>query len=513
MPSSRSGRSRSSRPVETTMTRRAPRRLDLLLEVLRREPAPEPDALRQRHVREPGGHRAPAVVGRPVAGPGDGPSVADRRAAGEDRERPRAPASSRRARLSETVARDPRRPRHSMVVGPRRRSRRAHRGGVEVRARRSTTTALAAAVLALGGTVPGARRPRRTSGPSATVAPAATVASPAVGRVAGADRYATSVAASRAAFPTGTHPVGGLPRLGHLPVGVAERDARRRPPGRRGPAHAGGRHPLGRRRRAGPARPGGDRRRRLDGGALGHGAGPGTRPRAGRAPRRRRVPLPDRPGPRAARLPGGERDDGVDRDRTCLDRRARRGCRGRGAPGAPPDRRRHGDLAPGRDRLPHPRPRPDVGDDRREAPGRSPGASRRSSTGSSAPRRSPGRAGATGTPSRPRSTGSPSPPWRRGPPTSRTGGTSSTGWPGPSSRAGRQRPLHLTVPFCVPAAVRPSLAAASVTRVTLLGGEGSVRGLVGHPRGLPEHHVRVERVGARQQAPTRCARRPTSPPR
>jgi len=46
--------------------------------------------------------------------------------------------------------------------------------------------------------------------------------------------------------------------------------------------------------------------------------------------------------------------------------------------------------------------------------------------------------------------------------------------------AGRTaRPLHLTVPFCVPAAVRPSLTAASVTRVTLLGGEGSVRGLVG----------------------------------
>ena len=46
--------------------------------------------------------------------------------------------------------------------------------------------------------------------------------------------------------------------------------------------------------------------------------------------------------------------------------------------------------------------------------------------------------------------------------------------------AGRTaRPLHLTVPFCVPAAVRPSLTAPSVTRVTLLGGEGSVRGLVG----------------------------------
>ena len=46
--------------------------------------------------------------------------------------------------------------------------------------------------------------------------------------------------------------------------------------------------------------------------------------------------------------------------------------------------------------------------------------------------------------------------------------------------AGRkQRPLYYTVPFCVPAAVRPTLAGASVTRVTILGGEGSVRSLVG----------------------------------
>ncbi|GAA4414261.1 hypothetical protein GCM10023168_37770 [Fodinibacter luteus] len=46
--------------------------------------------------------------------------------------------------------------------------------------------------------------------------------------------------------------------------------------------------------------------------------------------------------------------------------------------------------------------------------------------------------------------------------------------------AGRtKRPLQLTVPFCVPAAVRPSLTAPAVTKVVLLGGEGSVRGLVG----------------------------------
>ena len=46
--------------------------------------------------------------------------------------------------------------------------------------------------------------------------------------------------------------------------------------------------------------------------------------------------------------------------------------------------------------------------------------------------------------------------------------------------AGRtKRPLLYTMPFCVPASVRPALAAPSVTRLTLLGGEVWVRGLVG----------------------------------
>ncbi len=46
--------------------------------------------------------------------------------------------------------------------------------------------------------------------------------------------------------------------------------------------------------------------------------------------------------------------------------------------------------------------------------------------------------------------------------------------------AGRtKRPLHYVVPFCVPAAVRPALLAGAVSRVRILGGEGSVRGLVG----------------------------------
>ncbi|HET9021908.1 MAG TPA: D-alanyl-D-alanine carboxypeptidase family protein [Ornithinibacter sp.] len=41
-----------------------------------------------------------------------------------------------------------------------------------------------------------------------------------------------------------------------------------------------------------------------------------------------------------------------------------------------------------------------------------------------------------------------------------------------------QRPLYYTVPFCVPAAVRPTLASDAVTRLVVLGGEGSVRSLV-----------------------------------
>ena len=85
-----------------------------------------------------------------------------------------------------------------------------------MRARRSTTTAVAAFVLAVGGVSPalagpsGATDTSSAPAPSATTAPsatsAATATTPAVSRVAGADRYATSVAASRAAFPAGTHP-------------------------------------------------------------------------------------------------------------------------------------------------------------------------------------------------------------------------------------------------------------------------------------------------------------------
>ncbi len=43
----------------------------------------------------------------------------------------------------------------------------------------------------------------------------------------------------------------------------------------------------------------------------------------------------------------------------------------------------------------------------------------------------------------------------------------------------RARPLYFTHPFCVTASVRPSLAGAGTTRVVLVGGEASLRGLVG----------------------------------
>lgn len=45
--------------------------------------------------------------------------------------------------------------------------------------------------------------------------------------------------------------------------------------------------------------------------------------------------------------------------------------------------------------------------------------------------------------------------------------------------ARQKRPLYLTVPFCVPASVRPALKGPGVTRVALLGGEPSVRLLAG----------------------------------
>ncbi len=42
-----------------------------------------------------------------------------------------------------------------------------------------------------------------------------------------------------------------------------------------------------------------------------------------------------------------------------------------------------------------------------------------------------------------------------------------------------QRPLYYTVPYCVPPTVRPALTGAGVTRLALLGGEASVRVLAG----------------------------------
>ena len=49
--------------------------------------------------------------------------------------------------------------------------------------------------------------------------------------------------------------------------------------------------------------------------------------------------------------------------------------------------------------------------------------------------------------------------------------------------ARQKRPLYYTVPFCVPAAARPALAGSGVTRVALLGGEASVRVLAGRLEG------------------------------
>ena len=43
----------------------------------------------------------------------------------------------------------------------------------------------------------------------------------------------------------------------------------------------------------------------------------------------------------------------------------------------------------------------------------------------------------------------------------------------------KMRPMYLTQPYCVPASVRPPLAGPATTRVVLLGGEGSLRSLVG----------------------------------
>ena len=42
----------------------------------------------------------------------------------------------------------------------------------------------------------------------------------------------------------------------------------------------------------------------------------------------------------------------------------------------------------------------------------------------------------------------------------------------------QKRPLYYTMPFCVPAAVRPTLVSDAVTRLVIVGGEGSVRSLV-----------------------------------
>jgi len=66
------------------------------------------------------------------------------------------------------------------------------------------TAVLAACAVTVAGTAPAHASPSRSASSSAPLL--GSVASPSVSRIAGADRYATSVAASRTAFPTGTHP-------------------------------------------------------------------------------------------------------------------------------------------------------------------------------------------------------------------------------------------------------------------------------------------------------------------
>ena len=59
-------------------------------------------------------------------------------------------------------------------------------------------------------------------------------------------------------------------------------------------------------------------------------------------------------------------------------------------------------------------------------------------------------------------------------------GTDITNGIGGALLAGRtKRPLYWTVPYCTPSSVRPALAGPGVTRVALLGGEASVRVLAG----------------------------------
>lgn len=71
---------------------------------------------------------------------------------------------------------------------------------------RTLLATLGSAVALVGPAAPAAPAPLAAPAPTAALAPAAvpTVAAPTVSRVWGADRYATSVAASRVAFPTGT---------------------------------------------------------------------------------------------------------------------------------------------------------------------------------------------------------------------------------------------------------------------------------------------------------------------
>ena len=359
-------------------------------------------------------------------------------------------------------------------------------------------TALGRRRLGRGTRRPPTSRPRRA-------APA--VAAPALSRIAGADRYATSVAASRAAFPSGTRGAGRLPRVRH----VSQRGLRRR---RRPPPRLGGAVLLTRpdgipvvdRRRARPAQPRPDRARRrhracsrLPSPAAATryaptvqrvGGGSARRHLAGPEPVRVRGRPPGPGSPRAAARPtavvgataaGAHRSPVIVLDGTLADlpsanaallrdlgvtsvtvvgSTAAVSARDRGRPAG---RRRPGE--------------------RRARLGRRP--------------RTPWRRGSTRSPGR---------RWRRARPTWPTAGRRPTPSPEPCSPPARSARSTTRCPTACPAAVRPALAGAGRHP----GGTARWRDL-GAParrpaRGLPQHRRRLQRLGARQQAERRVPR-------
>lgn len=78
--------------------------------------------------------------------------------------------------------------------------------------------------------------------------------------------------------------------------------------------------------------------------------------------------------------------------------------------------------------------------------------------------------------------------------------------------ARQKRPLYVTVPFCSPAGTGPSLAGPGVTRVALLGGEGSVRVLAGRLGKRAAASTPRRACGPWSTSAERSSPRPTCPP-